>query len=41
MREFMKVHGIERDSPFGGDLEEALNSGYDKGSNRAAHMGKS
>ncbi|MGW0555623.1 hypothetical protein ACWDZ6_15630 [Streptomyces sp. NPDC002926] len=41
MREFMKVHGIERDSPFGGDLEEALNSGYDKGSNRAAHMGES
>ncbi|AVZ77511.1 hypothetical protein SLUN_17535 [Streptomyces lunaelactis] len=41
MREFMKLHGIERDGRFGGDLEEALNSGYGKGSNRAAHMAQS
>ncbi|WUG01614.1 hypothetical protein OG803_19710 [Streptomyces sp. NBC_00467] len=40
MREFMRVYGIQRDSQFGGDLEEALNSGYDKGSNRASHMAK-
>ncbi|MER5226760.1 hypothetical protein [Streptomyces flaveus] len=40
MKQFMLDHGIARDEDFGQDLEEAWNSGYEKGSSRAAEQGQ-
>ncbi|MFG2030372.1 hypothetical protein [Streptomyces sp. NPDC048825] len=40
MKQFMLEHGIVRDKDFGQDLEEAWNSGYEKGMSRAAEQGQ-
>lgn len=39
MRIFRDQHGIKRDDSFGQDLEEAFNSGYDKGNQRESQQG--